>query len=73
MNKPVPGPRWYAPWRQSEMCLADDPADVGTAFGLELTLAAMVAPDKAAAASALRRPNWMQRIAARRRATLSAG
>jgi hypothetical protein len=72
MNKPIPGPRWYAPWRQSETRVADDPADVGTAFGLELTLAAEP-QGKASVTSASRRAGWMQRLAARRRATVSAG
>ena len=73
MNKPVPGPRWYAPWRPSETRLADDPADVGTAFGLELTLAAEATSGKASVTSASRRAGWMQRLAARRRPNVSAG
>jgi len=32
-------PPWYAPWRRVERARAeDDPADHGTAFGLELSL-----------------------------------
>jgi hypothetical protein len=72
MNKPVHSPRWYAPWRQVETRAADDPADVGTAFGLELSLAAEAAPSRTAV-SPSRRQGWMQRLSARRRASVSAG
>ena len=72
MNKPAHGPRWYTPWRQGEARVADDPADVGTAFGLELSLAAESSPSKADASPA-RRPGWMQRFTAKRRASISAG
>jgi hypothetical protein len=72
MNKPAHGPRWYAPWRQGEARVADDPADVGTAFGLELTLAAQTPPGTSPEPSA-RRPGWMQRLTTRRRASISAG
>ena len=72
MNKSAHGPRWYTPWRQLETRAADDPADVGTAFGLELTLAAEAMSGKAAASPA-RRPGWMQRLAAKRRASVPAG
>jgi hypothetical protein len=64
MNKPVRSSRWYAPWRRSEARAQDDPADLGTCYGLELTLAAEPSPAKPAA----RRPSWMQRLAGRRRA-----
>ena len=71
MNKPAPGPRWYTPWRQVDTrAIDDDPADVGTAFGLELTLAAGPAPGTAAASPSPRQ-GWMQRFAARRRAPVT--
>jgi len=66
MNKTANPPRWYAPWRQGEVRAADrtaDPADLGTCFGLELTLAAMSTPGPAAPA---RRVGWMQRFSSKR-------
>jgi hypothetical protein len=66
MSKPVPSPRWYQPWRQAEARAHDDPADLGTCFGLEVSLSAEPAPRKAATPG--RRLGWMQRLAARRRA-----
>lgn len=69
MNKPATPPRWYQPWRQAEGRVQDDPADLGTCFGLELTLSAEPAPTKTAAAPA-RREGWMQRFTSRRRAAL---
>ncbi len=68
MNKLANPPRWYQPWRQSE-ARVQDPADLGTCFGLEMTLAAEPAPTKPAAAPA-RRVGWMQRLTSKRRAAL---
>jgi hypothetical protein len=37
MNKAAAPPRWYAPWR-AEPRVEQDAADLGTAFGLDLSL-----------------------------------
>lgn len=37
MNKLAPSAPWYAPWRRRAAAF-DDPADLGTAFGLDLSL-----------------------------------
>ncbi|MBI5718369.1 MAG: hypothetical protein HZC37_11875 [Burkholderiales bacterium] len=66
MNKPATPPRWYQPWRASEGRV-QDPADLGTCYGLEMTLTAEPAPTKTAAVPA-RRVGWMQRLTSRARA-----
>lgn len=46
MHKPEPPRRWSVPWRDvTTPALEDDPADVGTAFGLELSIAPWVADE----------------------------
>ncbi len=67
MNKPAHPHRWFSAWRASARPAADeDPADYGTAFGLELSL-----PDPHAEAptpAVVRRPpGWVQRLTARRK------
>lgn len=69
MNKPDQAPRWYQPWRRAESAAPSDPADLGTCFGLEATLAETAAPSKPAAAPT-RRAGWMERLAAKRRPRL---
>jgi hypothetical protein len=69
MNKPGSPSRWYQPWRSADARKPVDPADLGTCFGLELSLAAehdsKPAPKTAVTA---RRMGWMQRLTSRRRA-----
>ena len=69
MSKPATSPRWYRPWRQAEARVQDDPADLGTCFGLEMSLTSLAAepPAKASAPLAPRR-GWMQLLTSRRRA-----
>ncbi len=65
MNKLAPPARWYAPWRTQALAPMD-PADLGTAFGLDLSLQDPGPAERPAAAD---RPHgWVQRWAARRRA-----
>lgn len=68
MIKPDTPRRWFQPWRQAEGRV-QDPADLGTCFGLEVSLTAEPAPTKASAAPA-RREGWMQRFTSKRRAAL---
>ncbi len=67
MNKPANSTRWYQPFRRVEARPQDDPADLGTCFGLELTLACEPAPTKT---GATRRAGWMQRLTSKRRAAV---
>ena len=68
MNKHANPPRWYQPWRRTDAQAMDDPADLGTCFGMEVMLAAEPAPTKTGAGP--RRVGWMQRFASRRRAAV---
>lgn len=61
MNKLAPSTPWYAPWR-SRAASQDDPADLGTAFGLDLSLQAQPTPMPATP-----REGWVRRWAARRK------
>jgi hypothetical protein len=38
MNKAVIPSRWFSGWRTADRPMQDDPADLGTAFGLEMSL-----------------------------------
>ena len=58
-------PRWFHSWRSAPRPAPDsDPADLGTAFGLDLSMSegAPLPP-----ASGEARPGWVQRLAERRR------
>ena len=70
MSHAAPSPRWYAPWRAAatEKGLTVDAADVGTAFGLDMSIDTLV-PDEAAhaGASAADKPGWVRRLADRRK------
>jgi hypothetical protein len=66
MNSTAPSPPWYAPWRRAGHTVSpdDDPAGLGTAFGLELC----TDPEPAHAAREAPLPvdgGWLQRLAAR--------
>ena len=63
-SKAAPPQRWFASWRFARPAPSVDPADYGTAFGLEMSL-----EDEAAAAPPApveRRPGWVRRLARRR-------
>lgn len=62
MNKLAPSTPWYAPWR-SRAASEDDPADLGTAFGLDLSLQSLPAPMPATKATPP--GGWVRRWAAR--------
>jgi hypothetical protein len=66
MNKPAHTHRWFSGWRSAPRPAEVDPADYGTAFGLDLSLhdvhtepAQTVVPKVQA--------GWVRRLAARRR------
>jgi hypothetical protein len=68
MHKSVTSRRWFGLRRAVGRPAQDDPADLGTAFGLDLSLSQL--PDDAARTppAPLRdRDGWMQRLRARRK------
>lgn len=69
MHKSTPSPRWFAGWLGGARSASrNDPADQGTAFGLEMSLLpfdADVIP--APPAPPPRRGGWMQRWTERRK------
>ncbi len=65
-SKAVSSHRWFSPWRSGPRPVPDaDPADLGTAFGLDLSMSEQ-APLPASASE--RRPGWVRRLTSRRRA-----
>jgi hypothetical protein len=71
MNPAQPNPPWYAPWRgaahDARPAAAPDPADVGTAFGLDLSMDPEVLAASTAEAARPARGSFMQRLARRSR------
>jgi hypothetical protein len=63
MDKALTSRRWFGSWRSVERPAQDDPADLGTAFGLDLSLSELPHEPLPAA----RRPGWVQRLAERRK------
>ncbi len=66
MSKAVTPPRWFAAWRTGARPVQDDPADLGTAFGLDLSLSELM-PESPLASGVERRRGWMRRLALRRK------
>lgn len=57
--------RWFTGWRLATRPAPSDPADMGTAFGLELSL---FEPSQLPAPRPAARPaGWMQRLGVRRK------
>ena len=64
-NKAVNPPRWFSGWRLAvRPAQVPDPADQGTAFGLEMSMA-QAPPEPVPVGE--RRPGWVRRLADRRR------
>ncbi len=64
--KAVQPQRWFSVWRSADRPAPDtDPADFGTAFGLEMSM--LETPVEPAAPVAGRRPAWVRRLTSRRR------
>ena len=57
--------RWFSGWRTREAPDVDDPADMGTAFGLDLSLNELPHEAAAAAGADGQSPGWMQRLTGR--------
>jgi hypothetical protein len=66
MTKAAPPNRWFSGWRAAERPAAIDPADLGTAFGLDLSLNELNHEPAPHSPEAGRR-GWMQRLASRRK------
>ena len=66
MNKAAPSHRWFAGWRATERPAQDDPADLGTAFGLDLSLNELQ-HEPPLSPPPERRAGWVQRWAGRRK------
>ncbi|MDP2005792.1 MAG: hypothetical protein Q8K45_08950 [Rubrivivax sp.] len=63
--KAVPPQRWFSVWRSTDRpAPCTDAADMGTAFGLDMSLLDHT-PEPPAAAE--RRPGWMHRLTTRSR------
>lgn len=70
MNKaPHPTP-WYQPWRAGRRAADADAADLGTAFGLDLSLDHWQDGEHGATPAVPRRPGWLARWTTRRKPTL---
>lgn len=65
MTKATTPARWFSGWRASPQPLDADPADLGTAFGLDLSLNEIPHEPPVTVAPALRRPGWMGRLTTR--------
>jgi hypothetical protein len=69
MDKSDAPRRWFGLWRAAERVPEDDPADLGTAFGLDLSLSELgdEGPPPSPPAPLQVKAGWMQRMAPRRR------
>ncbi len=65
MSKVGTPQRWFSGWRIASRPARSDPADMGTAFGLELSLFESSQPPVPLAVA--RRAWWMQLLGARRK------
>jgi hypothetical protein len=66
MNK-APSARWYSLWR-SPAARQDDWADLGTAFGLDLSMGPDAPATPAPTEAKPRSTGWVRRLTTRRRA-----
>ncbi len=63
MNNAVTPSRWFQGWRSAARATQIDPADLGTAFGLDASFdETFTAPQDLPAQA---KPGWMQRLASR--------
>ena len=65
MSHPATPHRWFAGWRSSQKPVDTDAADLGTAFGLDLSLNEMAHEPPVTVAPTLRRPGWVGRLTQR--------
>jgi hypothetical protein len=67
-NEATPS-RWFSGWRMRETPVIDDPADMGTAFGLDMSFNEASHESKSAAPGADEQPGWVQRLTGRPKST----
>jgi len=70
MSHAAPPPRWYAPWRAAAgNPAADDAADLGTAFGLDMSIDTFLPeePVRHARPMPAARAGWVARLSLRRK------
>ena len=67
MNKSDPPHRWFGHWRAIARPPQDDPADLGTAFGLDLSLSELAEDPPPPRTPLEGRAGWMQRMVSKRR------
>lgn len=67
MNKADNPNRWFHPWRAPTPAGEIDAADMGTAFGLEVSLDQPPVAETVATVPARRTPGWVARWASRGR------
>ena len=65
MSKDLNPRRWFQGWRAGEAPAKMDPADLGTAFGLDLSLTQLAHDPAPSPAPAARRASWVSRLAGR--------
>lgn len=65
MNDAAPTHHWFTGRRLTDREVDPDPADLGTAFGLDLSLNEI--PHEPVAPPADQRPGWVQRLKPRRK------
>ncbi len=68
MSKADTNSRWYAPWRQASLADQDDAADMGTAFGLDLSVASEFPKSTEAPTTPAQEPSrgsWIKRLTLR--------
>ena len=65
MSKAAPPQRWFSGWRAAPRPVQADPADLGTAFGLDMSM--MDSLNEPAALPVPRRPGWAQRLGLQRK------
>lgn len=59
--------RWFGLWRAADPSAQDDPAGLGTAFGLDMSLSELADDAPALPTPMDGQGGWMQRVAARLR------
>ncbi len=65
MDKTTAPHRWFSGWRAPAPAVDSDPADMGTAFGLDLSLHEMHQKTTPPGAAVPRQAGWMQRLTER--------
>ncbi len=67
MSKAATSNRWFQGRRANPQPVDTDPADLGTAFGLDLSLNEIAHEPPVSVAPGLRQPGWVGRLTFRRK------